>query len=258
MTTTPLAIPTPWIVTSTSSPTKSSTSSPTESTTSPPTKSQPLQEPEVVPSSKLEYPDAPDRPPKPFHHYLKSEISRHVNKPDFNQHITFEKCRADWKKMKTKEKGEWIQLALDEYNKYEDHMSVYMRDNPGYVPPERKNFLTAEEKKILDKSKGRPEMPPSSAYSLFSKNMLNEPEMRKMAPAKERMGMIGIKFKMLDQAQKALYQKQVSESMAKYTAEYEIWFDNLDEKQKAAERERGNKCKNKNKKFVPALPGFTA
>ena len=153
--------------------------------------------------------------------------------------------------METKEKGKWIHVALDEYNKYEDHMSVYMRDNPGYVPPPRKKFLTEEEKKVLDKYKGRPEMPPSSSYTLFSKYMLNDPEIDQY-PSKDRMRQIGIKFKMLDQTQRALYQREVNESMAKYTAEYEVWFDNLDEKQKAAERERGNRCNKNNKKFTPA------
>ena len=37
---------------------------------------------------------------------------------------------------------------------------------PGYVRPLLKNFLTQEDQRILDKFMGRPEKPPSSAYSL--------------------------------------------------------------------------------------------
>ena len=52
--------------------------------------------------------------------------------------------------MEIGEKGKWIQLASEEYKKYEEHMSAYMRDNPDFVPPPRKSILTVEEKKTKE------------------------------------------------------------------------------------------------------------
>ena len=245
VTATPAAAPTPPqpVVTLASSPTKSH-SQITVGTANV------QQQSHVVPSSNLAYPNAPERPPKPFDLYLKSEMDSHVNEMNFDRQQCVEKCRLDWKNMKTKKKAKWIQLALDEYKKYEERVGVFMRDNSGYVPPEKKNFLTQEDQKILDKSMGRPEKPPSSAYSLFSKEMLNNPEI-KQYPSKERMTQISIKYKMLDQTQKDLYQAQVNESMAVYRQKYEKWFKKLNAKQKEQERERGNKSKD----FNPAPSG---
>ena len=250
VTATPAAAPTPPqpVVTLASSPTKSQ-SQVSVGTTSV------QQQAHVVPSSNLAYPNAPERPPKPFDLYLKSEMDSHVNEMNFDRQQCVEKCRLDWKNMKTKKKAKWIQLALDEYKKYEERVGVFMRDNSGYVPPEKKNFLTQEDQKILDKSMGRPEKPPSSAYSLFSKEMLNNPEI-KQYPSKERMTQISIKYKMLDQMQKDHYQAQVNESMAVYRQEYENWFNNLNDEQRQAETARTNTAKNK--KFNPAPPGATA
>ena len=47
---------------------------------------------------------------------------------------------------------------------------------------------------IVDKYMGRPEKPPSSAYSLFSKEMLNTEEIKQF-PSKERMSHISESWK---------------------------------------------------------------
>ena len=47
---------------------------------------------------------------------------------------------------------------------------------------------------FLDKYMGRPEKPPSSAYSLFSKEMLNTEEIKQF-PSKERMSHISESWK---------------------------------------------------------------
>ena len=84
---------------------------------------------------------------------------------------------------------------------YDENITAFIAKNPGYVPPQHKSFLTQEDQKILDKFMGRPEKPPSSAYSLFSKEMLNNVEIKKF-PSKERMAQISEKWKILPQEQK--------------------------------------------------------
>ena len=87
------------------------------------------------------------------------------------------------------------------FREYDENITAFIAKNPGYVPPQHKSFLTQEDQKILDKFMGRPEIPPSSAYSLFSKEMLNNVEIKKF-PSKERMAQISEKWKILPQEQK--------------------------------------------------------
>ena len=55
---------------------------------------------------------------------------------------------------------------------------------------------------------GRPEKPPSSAYSLFSKEMLNT-EFIKQFPSKERMSHISEAWKKVNETEKEAYQTKV-------------------------------------------------
>lgn len=124
-----------------------------------------------------------------------------MNTPGYDRQATAEKCRNDWKSMKAKKKAKWIKKAADNFRDYELQVQAFAKDNPGYQVPEKKNFLTQDDQKILDKFMGRPEKPPSSAYSLFSKEMLNNAEI-KQYPSKERMSQISEKWKLVSQAQK--------------------------------------------------------
>ncbi len=203
-------------------------------------------------SNSMLYPDAPERPPKPFDLYVKSVMDAQASQPNFDRHQCMENCRQTWKTMKDKKKAKWISMAQDKFMDYEELVSIYMRDHPGYTPPDKKNFLTHEDQKVLDKAMGRPEKPPSSAYSLFSKEMLNNPQIKQF-PSKERMTQISNKWKVLDQTQKDYYQEQVNQSMGVYRQQYENWLEGLTERQKQIETARGNTAKNKMPK--PAAPG---
>merc|ERR1711976_465019 len=139
-------------------------------------------------------------------------------------------------------KAKWIKKAVENYRDYEEKVAEFMAQNPGYVRPQHKSFLTQEDQRILDKSMGRPEKPPSSAYSLFSKEMLNNIEIKKF-PSKERMAQISEKWKLLPQQQKDNYQAEVNRSMGVYRQKYEDWFNNLNEQERKAETARMNSTK---------------
>ncbi len=155
------------------------------------------EQPTAVRMVPTAYPGAPERPCKPFELFFKSVVNENLNNPNFDRQSTAEKCRADWKTMKAKKKAKWIKKAAEMYREYEEAVAAFMEQNPGYVPPEKKNFLTQEDQKILDKAMGRPEKPPSSAYSLFSKEMLNHPDIKKF-PSKDRMSQISERWKTVD------------------------------------------------------------
>ena len=147
------------------------------------------------------YPAAPEKPAKPFDLYFKNQMDTHAGDSNFDRQSYAEQCRQEWKTMKLKKKAKWIKKANDNYREYEEKISEFMAQNPGYVRPQHKNFLTQDDQRILDKFMGRPEKPPSSAYSLFSKEMLNNVEIKKF-PSKERMAQISEKWKLLPQEQK--------------------------------------------------------
>jgi upstream-binding transcription factor len=147
------------------------------------------------------YPSAPEKPAKPFDLYFKHQMDSHAGDTNFDRQSYAEQCRQDWKTMKLKKKAKWIKKAADNYREYEEKVAEFIAQNPGYVRPQQKNFLTQEDQRILDKYMGRPEKPPSSAYSLFSKEMLNNVEIKKF-PSKERMAQISEKWKILPQEQK--------------------------------------------------------
>ena len=206
---------------------------------------QPLPPPAPMPS----YPAAPEKPAKPFDLFFKHQMDMHAGEPNFDRQSAAERYRQEWKNMKLKKKAKWIKKAADNFREYDDRVADFCSKNPGYVRPQLKNFLTQEDQRILDKFMGRPEKPPSSAYSLFSKEMLNNIEIKKF-PSKERMAQISEKWKILPQEQKDCYQAEVNRSMAVYRQKYEDWFNALSEPEREAETARLNSNKTARKPGV--------
>merc|ERR1712115_204887 len=134
----------------------------------------------------------------------------------------------------------------------EEKIGEFVAQNPGYVRPQHKNFLTQDEQKILDKYMGRPEKPPSSAYSLFSKEMLNT-EFIKQFPSKERMSHISEAWKKVSDADKEIYQTQVNEAMTKYKSEYNEWYEALTAEEQKVEKERTTTKSTKKSQLTPIL-----
>jgi upstream-binding transcription factor len=71
---------------------------------------------------------------------------------------------------------------------------------------------------------GKPEKPPNSGYSLFSRIMLVSPEI-KQVPSKERMSQISKLWKSMTESEKKKYQEQVNHvshasTHLLYTAKY--------------------------------------
>merc|ERR1712038_2177476 len=200
---------------------------------------------------------APERPAKPFDLYFKAQMDAHAGDTNFDRQSCAEKYRAEWKTMKLKKKAKWIKKAAENYREYDENITAFIAKNPGYVPPQHKSFLTQEDQRILDKYMGRPEKPPSSAYSLFSKEMLNNVEIKKF-PSKDRMAQISEKWKLLPQEQKDNYQAEVNRSMGVYRQKYEDWFNALNETERKAETARMNSSKTMRKAPATKVAGATA
>ncbi|QQP50107.1 Uncharacterized protein FKW44_010999 [Caligus rogercresseyi] len=161
-------------------------------------------DPKYLPKpAKNAFSGAPERPVKPFELFFKKEMESVSGDPAFDRQAFAQKSRKEWKEMKNKKKAKWIKAAFENYRKYEAELREFTAANPTYVPPmsSHKNFLTIEDQKILDRSMGRPEKPSSSAYSLFSKEMLNNEDIKKY-PSKERMSHISELWKTLPDEKK--------------------------------------------------------
>ena len=138
-------------------------------------------------------PGAPQKPGKPFDLYFQHQLDTQLE-PGTERGVLLEKARQEWRDMKVKKKAKWIRKAMKEFQDYEVQVIEFKSKHPEFNPPSVKSFLTQDEQKILDKFMGRPEKPPSSAYSLFSKEMLNT-ESIKQFPSKERMSHISESWK---------------------------------------------------------------
>lgn len=181
-------------------------------------------------------PGAPQKSGKPFDLYFGQLLEQEPG-TGTERSVLLEKARQDWREMKVKKKAKWIRKAMKDYREYEEKVVDFKSKHPEFNPPCIKSFLTQEEQKILDKHMGRPEKPPSSAYSLFSKEMLNT-EFIKQFPSKERMSHISEAWRKVTDADKEIYQHQVNEAMSKYKTEYNDWFESLTQEEQKAERDR--------------------
>merc|ERR1719282_344302 len=196
-------------------------------------------------------PGAPQKPGKPFDLYFQQQLDSQ-QEPGSERGVLPEKTRQEWRDMKVKKKAKWIRKAMKEFQDYEEQVVEFKAKHPEFNPPSVKSFLTQEEQKILDKYMGRPEKPPSSAYSLFSKEMLNT-EFIKQFPSKERMSHISEAWKKVSDADKEIYQTQVNEAMTKYKAEYNDWFESLSVDEQRAEKERTTTKAAKKSSLAPLL-----
>merc|ERR1719319_1360106 len=97
-----------------------------------------------------------------------------------------------------------------------------------------------------------PEKPLSSAYSLFSKEMLNT-EFIKQFPSKERMSHISEAWKKVTESDKEVYQTQVNEAMARYKTEYTEWYEALTSEEQRVEKERTTTKTTKKPPLTPIL-----
>lgn len=87
-------------------------------------------------------------------------------------------------------------------------MKHYIAENPEYVPIPIKPVLTKEERTIQDRMAGKPEKPPMSAYSLYSRTMLSSDEVKSVSP-KERMLFIAQQWKNFTEDEKKPYNERV-------------------------------------------------
>lgn len=151
----------------------------------------------------------PKKPLTPFGIYYREQ--QKTMETDVHDIHTFkEKCKEEWKNMPEEKKVVWIDWALDEEMKYKDEIKTYASKNPNFVQTTTtKPILTKEEKLIKERIAGKPIKPPNSAYSLFSKLLLQSQDI-KSVQAKDRMNYIAHRWKMCTEEEKKQYKERAN------------------------------------------------
>nr|WBR79115.1 nucleolar transcription factor 1 [Gryllodes sigillatus] len=176
----------------------------------------------------------PKKPLPPFKLFLEDKLKRHKNDPGFDKTSFLEKCKEQWKNMPDKKKVIWINWACEEEARYTEELKAYMSQNPEFVPGNAKNLLTKEEEKLRERVAGKPEKPPNSGYSLFSRLMLASDHMKDFSP-KQRMIEISRMWKNLQETQKKKYQERVNHMLDQYKLEYATYLESLPEDKRQEE-----------------------
>ncbi|KAG8234923.1 hypothetical protein J437_LFUL015331 [Ladona fulva] len=172
----------------------------------------------------------PRRPCTPFKLYYLEKLKTHRDDPDFRQ----EKCKEMWKAVNDKKKLIWINRALEDETRYQAELKEYMKENPNFVPPPLKPVLTKDEKQLKERLAGKPEKPPNSGYSLFSRIMLASEEMKKYS-SKGRMLEISKMWKDLSAIDKKKYHDKVQQMIDQYKLEYATYLESLPENERKEE-----------------------
>jgi len=92
----------------------------------------------------------------------------------------------------------------------QQELAAYTLEHPDYEKPLVRSILNKEEKAMYDKSVGKPEKPPNSGYSLFSRIMLSSEEIKHINH-KERMTQISSMWKNLSAKDKRKYHDKVQQ-----------------------------------------------
>ncbi|KAK5639088.1 hypothetical protein RI129_011580 [Pyrocoelia pectoralis] len=189
----------------------------------------------------------PKKPSTPFIIFYKEQLKNFHSDSEIDRNTFKEQCKEQWKAMSDKKKVVWIDVSLEQEEKYQEELKNYLIQNPTYVTTSFKTVVSKEEKSIKERLAGKPIKPPNSAYSLFSQMMLKSEEIKKIDP-KGRMKALADHWKNCSEQEKKLYQEHCEQLMTQYKIDYATYIDSLPEG-KRQEELQNNAPKRKVKKM---------
>lgn len=117
---------------------------------------------------------------------------------------------------------------------FQGELKDYISQNPTFQPGPIKTILTKEERLIKERQSGKPMKPPNSAYSLFSRLMLQGDHVKNIPP-KDRMKTISDMWKECPDTQKEIYREQVDHLMSQYKLDFASYLETLSEEKRQEE-----------------------
>ncbi|XP_014284046.1 nucleolar transcription factor 1-A [Halyomorpha halys] len=216
----------------------------------------PLEAMQIKKSSKVKKDkvmvSGPLKPVTPFKMFYQDKLKR-LKEEDLPVPADFlAECKEKWKDMSNRKKMPWIRWAHEAEIKYLEEIKLYTAENPNFEAPPYKSVLSKAEKEILDRVEGKPEKPPNSAYSLFSRLMLKDPNIKeKFETPKQRLQEIARLWKEVPKIEREEYAEKVKHLLENYKLEYATYLDSLPE-DKREEELASNAPK---KKLKPGVSG---
>ncbi|XP_065347409.1 nucleolar transcription factor 1-A-like [Cloeon dipterum] len=204
--------------------------------------------------SAKEYP-GPRKPSTPITHYLKDKMEKHSNEPESERQKLNDQYKLAWKELSDKKRIHWIKMALEDEERYKMELAQFKDANPGFADQLHKSVLNKEERALYEKSIGKPEKPPNSGYSLFSRIMLSSEEIKNINH-KDRMTQISSMWKNLSPKDKRKYHDKVQQMLEQYKMDFATYLETLTPEQKeealrkAGTRRKADVLSGKKKKIV--------
>lgn len=149
-------------------------------------------------------PKGPKKPPTPFMLFYKEQLKKCSN---VDEAEVKERSKMLWKNMSDKKKVVWINWASEKEVKYKEELKDYISQHPDFSVTPLKPVLTKKEKLIQERMAGKPVKPPNSAYSLFSRIMLQSEDIKNV-DVKDRLNFISKQWKMCSEEEKQEYKER--------------------------------------------------
>lgn len=172
--------------------------------------------------------EGPAKPHTPFQLFFIEKVKKEP-KENHTKKETHEKIKGMWNELSEGKKIKWIRRALADEQRYLNDLNEYSAEHPNFEPTKLKSVLNKTEKELKDRFDGKPEKPPNSGYSLFSKIMLRN---LKDVPSKEKMVVIAKRWKEKTDAQRETYNKEAQKAMSKYIEKFEAYLSQLPEEER--------------------------
>ncbi|CAH0562429.1 unnamed protein product [Brassicogethes aeneus] len=202
-----------------------------------------------VPAPKPIKERVPKKPSTPFGFYYQSELTKE-NIPDAEKQQFKERCKSRWKEMSDKKKLIWITWAEEQNALYESNLQTYKANHPDYVVNHTtKLILTKEEKSVKERVAGKPIKPPVSAYALFSRNVLQTPQVKDI-PNKERWNFVAAQWKTCSEEEKKHYKDLQTNLMEQYKLDFAQYLETLPEDKRNLELQTNAPKKRKSEEHV--------
>ncbi|XP_067118779.1 nucleolar transcription factor 1-A-like [Centruroides vittatus] len=186
--------------------------------------------------------EGPYKPHTPFQLFMAEKMKKAEFAELEKKEIT-ERIRVIWNSLTEAKKIKWIKKAIQDEQRYGTELGEYSQSHPSFKPDTIRSVLSKAEKELKDRFDGKPDRPPNSGYSLFSRIMLKE---LKNVPSKEKMAQISKHWKQLSEMERDSYNKQAQWANEQYREKYAAYVKSLPEEERIkleSENKKGGKKK---------------
>jgi upstream-binding transcription factor len=173
--------------------------------------------------------EGPPKPKTPVQLFME-EKTKKIAPNSEGRKEAMDRIKHSWSQLSEGKRIKWIRRSLADEQRYELAVLEYLKEHPSFEPNRAKSILTKNEKELKDKFDGKPERPPNSGYSLFSKIMLRE---LKNVASKEKMVVIAKRWKELSESERQGYNREAQKANTKYVEKFNAYLDSLPESEKA-------------------------